>query len=487
MKHLACDPLSRTGDFRRLVAVLSFCLAAATLGANPAAAQPDPLGLGHSWSHFWVQGRVFGGVELLTGESRDDFPRPRQIDVDDVIVGADNLYPVEPRNLVRVSLIGTGFGAIEFMTLHDGAFLIHFWGPRRAATVSFQVHDVLGEELLLASDPVELEAGDSTLHLLVPGLAGYGGDVEHAPGTRNAVFTSVGLVPESSIVGGLADVAPGTASELRIPEYRDAPFGGDLRLFGAFSEDVWSNPERHCYEVRIDGVLYDRPLHKVRTVIDAGGVKSAEMVQVGPHAVTGSGGCYELTPLADTGAAGEEVFWYHPDLLVLWPTGGLEGEKTVRVSLYSLTYPLAYNWSAIDELLAETELTLMLSNSKPTVRFDAITAGGVDLLESECDPVDLSAGGELAIRFTASHPYLRSYHLRRLHNFEGGATGANWASDSYEGTNISTPLGGELFNTSDFPRTCAYILRLSARNRTTNGYHYIRWDWVERAYYVLMP
>ena len=74
---------------------------------------------------------------------------------------------------------------------------------------------------------------------------GHGGEITSFGSVQTGyLFTAIGDIPESEIEQdgaspnqGLADVDPNVAQWFSIPAYKDAPFGGNLRIRGLFGGD----------------------------------------------------------------------------------------------------------------------------------------------------------------------------------------------------------------------------------------------------------
>jgi hypothetical protein len=169
---------------------------------------------------------------------------------------------------------------------------------------------------------------------------------------------------------------------LSIPAYLDAPFGGNLYLFGAFSADLYGMSSPVFYRIRATragmptAVTYlDDPLVKTRyTVVDfTTGEVAAERVRLGPDddggnpecLVDGKPVCYALTPLS----SGSNTFWSFPDLLAIWHTAGLNGKYELNLEVVGLADPTKFD--GVDN----TSLTLHLDNEAPVARIEPIAPG----------------------------------------------------------------------------------------------------------------
>ncbi|TGY85600.1 hypothetical protein E5163_16800, partial [Marinicauda algicola] len=94
----------------------------------------------------------------------------------------------------------------------------------------FQITDAASGATLHRSGREPLRNGENLRHLLVPAETAGSGSIPFPDEEDSGVFTRVGLVE-------LADIDPqGFAEFPGAPErLRDAPLGGSLRMFGAFT------------------------------------------------------------------------------------------------------------------------------------------------------------------------------------------------------------------------------------------------------------
>lgn len=415
------------------------------------------------------------------------------------IVGAEGHYALTTRSMVRVRLLEAASGSMigsEHLALHDGGYLVSFEDPAASLDIRFEVRDAVTNQQLWLSDTVSVGAGPSLRLLLTLGEPSeIGGTIPFPAAAGTFLFTRVGKVEVSEIdTNGRADVSDAVHEDLKIPKYQDAPFGGNLFLFGAFSQMYYTSfgSGGYCYKVEVDGVPRTDPLHKVRYVYNSmTGRVNAHREPVGPVDLGAVTDCYKLTPVA----SGSTVFWSFPDLVYLWPTGSLVGAKTVTVKLYEQSDP--------GTLLATGSLTLDLDNSPLEVAFDDIEqrfpsgALQTDLLANACDIVQLTGGRDLFLRYTARHPngFLKSYSLRRVSNdpADNAAAFTDWASGAYSPGVPGAPLfhgtamGGDTItkDSTAFQKNCAYTFRLHAVGRATDGYHRIRRAHRLKAYYVM--
>jgi hypothetical protein len=311
---------------------------------------------------YFVLGRVYSAFSLA--EDQEPPNNPLSDVPPEEIIGED-LFAVVPRNLVEVRVVaesnGSLLGSCGKVKL-DGGYYIDFDAASGGIEVRFSVEELATNKILLNSDPVELSEDlpawppeCNTRYLLVPegvtpeGVIEIGNDREYAPGPAppyTAIFTRVGKIEvETEVEGtpyrqidtstGLVNVDPLVAAQLHIPEYQDAPLGGNLYIFGAFSKDLYDMPlpnDKVYYRILIEpGSTYmDAPLFKTKYTVDFNtGTVNTERVKLGPWEIDGYLNCYELTPIA----ASNNEFWSFPDLVALWPTGdeGLNGNYKITL------------------------------------------------------------------------------------------------------------------------------------------------------------
>jgi hypothetical protein len=380
------------------------------------------------------------------------------------------------------------------------------------------------------------------------------------PGKNTAIFTRVGKIEVATEVGGspydlidsdgLANVPPVVATDLHIPQYQDAPFGGNLFLFGALSKKYYYSGLLHqyYYRIRIDqfqkGIGYvffkymDAPLKKTKYTVNftTGKVDTAR-VTLGPRTVKGIDNCYAPTPIA----VSSDVFWSFPDLLALWPTGGLNGKYQLTLEVIDLPIlgppvpdppPLEATFQAVDQ----TDLTLCLDNVRPDADILELccSAGDTPLVYSP--PPDVTGGKDfrttmlggasnyaavpnpkcsilnltktkdcLAFKLTGYHQngHLRywyfkykrndgSYHVVIGKKYNGTT---DLMEDYVSGMPIAYTMTDDhgfqdmyLYLNKDYlgPESdgCAYRFVIGAATRTTDGYHYLRYDWDEDLHYI---
>jgi hypothetical protein len=290
------------------------------------------------------------------------------------------------------------------------------------------------------------------------------------------VILGVGAVPATEIVDGYANTAAGY-----VPELKDAPFGGALRIFGNFDY------------LHGKGAAYYKVWYKQ---IDAPSAVSAPLLQSWtqyrwdidrfvPYTITykdvstvGLEDVYEIPP-------GTEIL-YPANILILWSSWYFPNGK------YQLWLEAFDQAGSIINLSAEpsSNLTLAIDNTQPQVKIIEITHG--DEVVGGCDIVYLADPPDgLRFKITAwddnttnqlSNPrHLLNYSLAAYY---GDNESQPIYSDNYDNNDGDAPIWGgvkELVipvgqGTWRPPKPCAYQFRLSARDRATDGYSYIHYS-----------
>ena len=451
-------------------------------------------------------------------------------------VAEPGYYPTSPLSLVKVTAYPSNVLFAQPLAEHlvtvDGEYRMTF--ESATGLVDLVVTDAVTGKRLLASSRIRLHTSTQGYYLVTPASSRQAGKIAFPSGGREMVFFRVGRVlaqkPTTNTTGhqppyienGLAQFPDQPAM------YSDAPFGGELDIFGAFSErfyDSSADPKSlaelrgqskySCYQLEVTDAtgrtrLLSDPLYKRRYRVENGKVSSTQ-IQVGPFREEGTGSnggrktvesCYHLTPMVRG-----DTFWDYPALLARWSTNGSNGKHTLRPRLYDITQ--GAGGKTIQEVaLGDRRLELQLDNNKVQLSFDriesrlggsstALWAPGCETDSTTCDAcgiVDLAGTGQVAVEFTAHHPagFLRNYSLVARSNsgravpFDQGAYGGRGTSGSplFSGPVRSTKARGS----SDFraaePRACAYILTLIAYSRTTDGYGPIDWAHRQKTYYI---
>lgn len=467
-----------------------------------------------SAADYFVFGRVYTATVLPAGEAPP--ANPLTGIPDDQVLGEGLLAQV-PRNLVKVRVIrasdGTELGS--YITRNDGGYLISFSTAAANVSARLVVEEIATSKILFDSEAVTLDAWPTPniKFVLVPEeLAEITGDREYATGVSapqyTGIFTRVGKIeiqtedpPGSGTQVRLIDfttgeaTVPGTvAGDLAIPRYQDAAFGGNLYLFGAFSQDLYGfvpSPlpppptSQVCYKIEIQDLstaatsdFTDTLVKTKYTVNFSTGTVDTERVTLGPHTLGGVTNCYQLTPIA----ASNNEFWSFPDLLALWRTGTRDGRYKLTISIENLTGPAVFTpismFTDINVRVDNNPVVAQIMPLKPSVdTFDTprvYTPGAVPatadltstLLEDATFPanyggvadstclifdVEPPADKYVAFKLTAHQPngYLRSWNFRFERNdkknqtllgkvYDGTATMANLAGASVSSSQTST-------------------------------------------------
>lgn len=453
-----------------------------------------------SAANYSIYGRVYSAARLMPEQTPPTNPLSayssslilKDKDLTDI-----GLYAVTAKSMVRVSVedqYGTPY-ANPFLVKYSGGYNFSFNNAAASLNIKLVVRNALSNEKLMESvlTTISPSPNANTRYLLVEGDHDDMGKPH--PGTN--LFTMVGRIPnDGTSIGpltGLANVSPTTAAQFGIPQYKNAPFGSTLNITGAFSSQYYpsgNGSDQHCYKVFANGVPIKTPLFKTRyTVTDVNGtlIAKAEQVKVGPQQIGSVAECYAITPIAQT-QPNQEVFWNLPDQLIRWDTSPINnGQFQITLKLYNTATNTAVNLGAN----AFSTLKLQINNEPVVVGFSNITNGAKDMLDpaNACDIVNMAQG--LNITYKAYHPnaagYLGGYYFAAVPN-HGPAIAI--ASGSYMGVPFSgTPAGGVsvALNNSQISHSCAYIFKLSAVARTTDGYWNFNRGYAERAYYLQKP
>ena len=507
---------------------------------------------------YIVVGRVYSATPLPKGEEIPN--NPLITAAADQVIG-DGLVAVVPRNLARVRVLDASDGAelASFITRRDGGYFASFTAPAGGVSVRFVVDELATSQQLFDSEPNAITDPVNVRYLLIDEVSTEISDdrdfaTAEAPATSTAIFTRVGQIEVATEVGGvtthliepatgLANIPASVASDLAIPQYEDAPFGGNLFLFGAFSQSLYAIPNL-CYKIRIyedpsDDTTWtylDDELVKTKYTVNFGtGTVDTERVMLGPKTVGAVADCYELTPLS----AGN-VFWSFPDLLALWRTAGLNGDFKVEIEPFG---PVPVGFDLIDFY---SDVTLMLDNVAPVAQIKPLSPGDFDTprvytpgpLPPSSDlqpgligsfPADYGGTADptcailslqpaaptkyLAFKLTASHPNAALPNpALRYWNFLFQRNDGNNAvvlGKRYDGTiDAMVDHSGALVSSSQTGTggftdqvlyldsahlqpggtpvsSCAYRFLIQAATRTTDGYHYLRYRQDQDLHYVL--
>ncbi len=509
---------------------------------------------------YYIWGRVYCASPFTVTEGEDPPVNPLTGVPPEQIIGED-MIAVIPRNLVKVRVLKASDGSElgSHIVTNDGGYLVSFNVAGSSIPVQIIVEELATNQRLLMSDPVDLSSWPTPnirFVLILEDLTEISRDREFvlsAPGIHTGIFTRVGKIELETEVGGtthrLIDTGTGcvtvpapVSSDLDIPEYQNAPLGGNLFIFGAFDEPLYG-PSAH-YRVKIENLdtgtetYMSSELVKTKYTVDLTSVPinvTTERVTLGPEPVGVYTNCYKMTPLS-TSVGGVHIFWSFPDQVALWETGGLNGN-------YQLTLESVPPGSFVP-VPDFTVLTVFLDNIRPEAKILPLdvtdydtprvyTPGppvpGSDLLNTLLgnfpvhyggtgDPVCLILNLEgttgskyLAFNLTAYHAngFLRYWDFRYQRNdgnneilmgkqYDGTTDSM---VDYFTGIRIPTSTQTDvtgfqnkyLYLDTDHlqPQSvstplggCAYRFVIRASTRTTDGYHYLRYAWDQDLHYL---
>lgn len=500
-------------------------------------------------AQYYVWGRVYCASELP--EDEDPPINPLTGIPEEQIVG-DNMAAVFPRNLVKVHVIsnsdGTTLGSAA--VIYDGGYFISFTAPGPGVEVTISVEDLATTETIMESEAQVLSQWPTPniRYILLPELNEIGDDRVFAscptPIKLVGIFTRVGkveletelnstthrLINESN---GLATVPKAVAEYLGIASYQDAPFGGKLFLFGAFSQALYSWGAR--YRIKIENLdtsaisYMEDELFKTRYTVDPVALSvTTERMRLGPDTSIDGTPLYEMTPLS----SGNQ-FWTFPDLLARWNTAGMNGRYELTIEIVG---PPPF--FICDPVPNFTNLKLTLDNTSPIAGISPLYPGAGDTprvytpgdpvpapydlegalvgttgdYDSASDAICAVLGFEtnkdhLAFKLTAYHDngvtagaidgFLRYWHFSFYRNddkpfkkiigkYYDGKT--NTMKD-YSGLRIPGTTANDLDGFQDkylyvnpghidlgSPDGCGYRFVIRAATRATDGYHYLRWS-----------
>ena len=382
---------------------------------------------------YFVWGRAYSASPMV--EEDDESGNPLS-GVDPGQIIGENLVAQVPRNLVDVKIINAGDGTElgSYITRYDGGYLVSFSAPSPTLNVRFVVNELATSKTLMDSPAQTLSAWPaSNIRFLL--ISEYNTEIDNTveyppppspPAVYTGIFTRVGKIEvatevDSSTVHlinpttGLASVPQSVADDLAIPPYEDAPFGGNLYLFGAFSSYLYNPgpPDGTIYyrilienlDEATSGYMDDKLVKTKYTVNFALGTVDTERVQLGPDDAGGSIAqcvesskpvCYKLTPIS----VGSDVFWSFPDLLALWRTAGLNGKHKLTIEVFGLDDP-----NEFDGIDTYTDITLRLDNVAPVAKILPLQTGDFDTPRVYVpSPPDGGIGGDLGGSLLGSFP-----------------------------------------------------------------------------------
>ncbi len=357
-------------------------------------------------AQYYVWGRVYSAAPLAEGAEVPPNPL-KPLPSGHNIIG-DNLVAQVVRNLVKVKVVAAGSGSElgKAIVTYDGGYLVSFTSSTAPKiNVKFVVEELATTKILMESEAVALSPwqANNIYYLLVPeSLIEIGSGREFVTrkctggtGKYTGIFTRVGKIEVATEVSGstkhlidpvtgLVTVPKTVASQLKIHRYNKAPLGGNLYMFGAFSQKLYKKKFIY-YRIKIKNLsssisssqYLDDPLYKTKTTVDLSKLKvKAERIKVGPHTIIDSKftikkNCYRLTPLS-TGSGSIQEFWSFPDLLALWRTGTRSGKYQLIIEIVNLP---SSDFCTVDNF---TDLTVMLDNVRPKAQILPLVEGATD-------------------------------------------------------------------------------------------------------------
>ena len=276
------------------------------------------------------------------------------------------------------------------------------------------------------------------------------------PPSFDRVFSGVGLIPFTEITDGYATTVPGYMLEVS-----NAPFGSSINIFGNF--ELYRNYNIEKYKIQVAQWPNEATPPDPADFVDLQEswklyVWDSGVNKYVPYLIAADLENKYIVPPAG-------LDFYIDDMIMRWNTRKFgDGKYTMRMKAYlaggsELPIPSSIN-----------QLVLMVDNSRPEVEISHIIHG-TDTVGA-CSIVYLHATDNLQIITTASdnEGHLHHYNLR-----------AYWGDNEHE------PIASEYYNAgthgvkwygitdtpfykNNWPATCAYNFRISARSRATNGY-----------------
>lgn len=385
-----------------------------------------------------------------------------------------------------------------------GDYDLRFSNTAATKQVVFEVVKLSDNTVLSRSAAVSLAHGNNHREVLLANIAGEVTSSIPFPTTANTgVFTRVGNEELADISGGFAKFgsAPGNY-------WRDAPFGGQLDLFGAVTQNFYPTvgDGSYCYKLQVSypsGTQYQLlptyitdPLYKTRYIVRSNGQVVAQSKFLGPV-----NGCYRLTPVSTSPQPGDPadtiaVFWSFPDLLARWNSTG-NGLRQVKIELHHMNPDLSVGTDVGLPNNTNNPATLYIDNTPVYISFDKLLiSDGLDLLVSQCAVANLTGGKILTVDFTARHDngFMATYALRAKSNSGVDVWSVSGSYDPatawvdghpalFQGRTAAAPEFTK--SSADFSAgACAYVLDLTAWARTTNGYGLVNYAWQQKFYYV---
>ncbi len=280
--------------------------------------------------------------------------------------------------------------------------------------------------------------------------------------TTGDIFAGVGLIPATPYIDNLGFANINTAYFTAV----DAPFGGNLSIFGN-----WGNLRSYGaarYKIRYQRREGGSPGYLIQTWTNFRYnpvTLKWDPVAIGPVDAEGR---YAIPPVGET--------WYYPNLLVNWQTANplfTEGTYDLNLELFDA----AGNPKAIPASVLNN-LSLFIVNTPPQVKINRVLYNDAEV--GACQIVNQGAapsGFQFDISATDSKGALGGFNLVGIygnnmsspvysdaynpgHRNEDGAN--RWNGES----NLVVPVGPRW----RAPTTCGYSFILSAWSRVLNGY-----------------
>jgi hypothetical protein len=279
------------------------------------------------------------------------------------------------------------------------------------------------------------------------------------------IIMGIGHVPADRIVGGYANttVDPGYFFQVK-----DAPFGGTLPLM-LNRDKVYADGGR-WYRVLVDGAVQTQDWSDYRWSTST--TPPQWVLQTASHI----GAFYRVRP--------PHELWYNYWLGYRLNTTGLpNGLHTITVELYSA--------ANLATLMSAHTLQVMIDNSVPTARIDAILHDGAPV--GTCAVVE-SGSNAFYFMITAHDPqgHLKSWSLSALW---GDNASAGIASASYPGASPE-PLPmwhGPLTEVVPMApgwaavRRCAHTFYLGIWDRVIDGYNHLHYAAYHKSITIMLP
>jgi hypothetical protein len=278
------------------------------------------------------------------------------------------------------------------------------------------------------------------------------------------IFAGVGFIPFSQITDGYATTDPGYCLYVK-----NAPFGASLNIFTNFS---WLRG------LGVAGYLVQVAKWPAAATPPA----EADFITVddswGNYLWNGATGKFDYYTIAADANKRYKVpglfeYWYLRDLLHAWnSTRFADGKYTMRIK--------GYDAASVEVSLAgagvSNTLTMVVDNTPPSVRLDTLLYAGAPV--PACAVVDMGMHDNLNFVITAKDNagHLRNYSLDAFWGENASIHIADGAYNPAVHGLLWTGISKTTFSYNAWPQTCAYQFRVSATNRTTNGYYYLHYS-----------